>query len=177
MRTVKGFSLIELLVVIAIILIIMGMAIPRLTKGKTLALETGAIKAITTIHTAQAQYQSQFGKFAPALLYLGPPASGLPTAAAADLISADLASGERSGYKYNLQPTEAGYTISCPPDHLQHERNTLVLFGRLAGPATEFHARPGHSRKSRGSSQIKLAARSASRIRHTILWRSSCAES
>jgi len=115
MRTVKGFSLIELLVVIAIILIIMGMAIPRLTKGKTLALETGAIRAIQTIHTAQAQYQSQFGKFAPTLLDLGPPASGLPTAAAADLISADLASGERSGYKYNLQPTEAGYTISARP--------------------------------------------------------------
>jgi len=115
MRTVKGFSLIELLVVIAIILIIMGMAIPRLKEGKILALQTGAIKAITTIHTAQAQYQSQFGKFAPALLNLGPPASGLPTASAAALIGADLASAERSGYKYNLQPTEDGYTVTARP--------------------------------------------------------------
>jgi len=57
MRTIKGFSPIEIDVVIAIILITMGIAIPRVTKGKILARETGAIKAITTIQTAQAQYQ------------------------------------------------------------------------------------------------------------------------
>ena len=57
MRTIKDFSPIEIDVVIAIILIIMGIAIPRVTKGKILARETGAIKAITTIQTAQAQYQ------------------------------------------------------------------------------------------------------------------------
>jgi prepilin-type N-terminal cleavage/methylation domain-containing protein len=115
MRTVKGFSLIELLIVIAIILIIMGMALDPLKQAKMQALEAGAIKAVQTIHTAQAQYQSQYGKFAPALLNLGPPASGLPTAAAASLISGDLATGVRSGYKYNLQPTEDGYTVTARP--------------------------------------------------------------
>ena len=114
-RRIAGFSLIELLIVIAIILIILAMALPKLNKARMQAFETGAIKAVTTIHTAQAQYYSQFGKYATTLLELGPPTSGNANASAADLISSDLASGERSGYKYNLQPTEAGYTISARP--------------------------------------------------------------
>jgi len=53
-RRVMGFSLIELLVVIAIILIIMGMALPQLANAKMQALELGALKAISTIHTYSA---------------------------------------------------------------------------------------------------------------------------
>ena len=93
----NGFSLIELLVVIAIILIIMGMAMPQLQQAKRAALEAGAIRAITTIHTAQAQYQSQYGRFASTLAELGPPAG---------LIGAGLASGVKSGYKFALQAAE-----------------------------------------------------------------------
>ena len=47
-----GFSLIELLIVIAIILIILAVALPKLTKARTYAQEMAAVKAITTIHTA-----------------------------------------------------------------------------------------------------------------------------
>src|SRR6266852_2632672 len=115
MRTDKGFSLIELLVVIAIILIIMTMALPRLKEPKIQAQEMAALRAVTTIHTAQAQYQSQYGKFAPALLNLAPPASGFPTASAAGLIGPDLASGDRGEYKYNLQATEEGYIVTARP--------------------------------------------------------------
>jgi type IV pilus assembly protein PilA len=114
-RRVMGFSLIELLVVIAIILIIMGMAIPQLTDAKMRALELGALKAISTIHTAEAQYQSQYGRYASTLAELGPPATGAPSAACAGLISGGLASGQKSGYKYSLQPTDVGYTISANP--------------------------------------------------------------
>src|SRR5260370_2144991 len=89
----SGFSLIELLVVIAIILIIMGMAMPQLQQAKRAALEAGAMKAITTIHTAQAQYQSQYGRFASTLTELGPPAARSPIASAAGLIGAGLPSG------------------------------------------------------------------------------------
>jgi type IV pilus assembly protein PilA len=114
-RRVMGFSLIELLVVIAIILIIMGMAIPQLADAKMRALELGALKTISTIHTAQAQYQSQYGRYASTLAELGPPANGAPSAAAAGLISGGLASGQKSGYKYSLQPTDVGYTINANP--------------------------------------------------------------
>ena len=110
-----GFSLIELLVVIAIILIIMGMAIPQLANAKMQALEAGALKAISTIHTAQAQYQSQYGRYASTLAELGPPAAGVPNGSAAGLISRGFASSEKSGYKYTLVPTEVGYTINANP--------------------------------------------------------------
>src|SRR3954453_8400924 len=86
-----GFSLIELLIVIAIILIILAVALPKLTNARRYAQEMAAQKAITTIHTAQTQYYSQFGQYATTLAQLGPPASGSPGPNGAELIDRDLA--------------------------------------------------------------------------------------
>ena len=81
------------------------------------AQEMGAMKTITTIHTAEAQYFSQFGKFAGSLQELGPPASGAAGPSAADLIPGLLANtGEGSGYKYVLTLTATGYTVNANPD-------------------------------------------------------------
>ena len=114
-RKRRGFSLIELMIVIAIILIIATIALPKLNRAKMYAHETAAIKTLQTIHTAQTQYQSQFGKFAASLTELGPPQSGQPGPQAADLIDNNLASGEKSGYKYIVVGNQAGYTISAVP--------------------------------------------------------------
>lgn len=115
-RRQAGFSLIELLIVIAIILIILAIALPRLGRARMYAQEMGAMRTITTIHTAQAQYFSQFGKFAGSLPELGPPASGAAGPSAADLIPGGLAtSGEGSGYKYVLTLTPTGYTVIATP--------------------------------------------------------------
>ena len=57
-----GFSLIELLIVIAIILIILAVALPKLSNARKYAQEMASLKAITTIHTAETQYYSQFGR-------------------------------------------------------------------------------------------------------------------
>jgi type IV pilus assembly protein PilA len=115
-RRRAGFSLIELLIVIAIILIILAIALPRLGRARMYAQEMGAMKTVTTIHTAEAQYFSQFGKFAGTLTELGPPASGAAGPSAADLIPAGLAtSGEGSGYKYVLALTPTGYTVNATP--------------------------------------------------------------
>ena len=115
-RRQAGFSLIELLIVIAIILIILAIALPRLGRARMYAQEMGAMKTITTIHTAQAQYFSQYGKFADTLVELGPPASGAAGPSAADLIPNGLAStGEGSGYKYIMAVTPTGYTINANP--------------------------------------------------------------
>ncbi len=111
-----GFSLIELLIVIAIILVILTVAIPKFSKAVMGARETGAVKAITTIHTAQVQYYSSYNRFAASLQELGPPASGADGPSAAGLIERDLASGDKGGYKYTLAASPTGYTIIAVPD-------------------------------------------------------------
>lgn len=111
----SGFSLIELLIVIAIILIILAVALPKLTSARRYAQEMAATKAITTIHTAETQYYSQYGQYATSLAQLGPPASGTPGPNGAELIDRDLASGEKGGFKFVLQQTPTGYALAVNP--------------------------------------------------------------
>ncbi len=115
-RKTSGFSLIELLIVIAIILIILGIALPKLSKARMYAQETAAISTIArAIHPAEAQYFSQYGKYAVSLQELGPPTSGAPNPSASDLLPGDLAKGEKGGYKYTIQGTPTGYTVIAIP--------------------------------------------------------------
>lgn len=114
-RKRRGFSLIELLIVIAIILIIITIAVPNLTKARMHAQVTAAIAAIKTIHTAQVQYYSTYGKYASTLAELGPPTSGASNASAADLIASDLAGGEKQGYMFSLTGNGSGYVINAQP--------------------------------------------------------------
>jgi type IV pilus assembly protein PilA len=110
-----GFSLIELLIVIAIILIILAVAMPRLSKSRMYAQEMAALQAIKAIHSAQTMYYSTFGKYAETLAALGPPTSGAAGPAASDLIQEDLATGEKQGYKFTLTATPGGYVINANP--------------------------------------------------------------
>lgn len=111
----RGFSLIEIMIVVAIILVITSIAIPKINAQRMLAQETAALRTIQTIHTAQTQYFSQFGKYAASLTELGPPASGQSGPSAADLIPFDLAQGNKSGYTFTLQATPNGYTVNANP--------------------------------------------------------------
>ena len=112
----RGFSLIELLIVIAIILIIITIAVPRYNRVQMYMRETAAIKAIQTIHQMETQYQSQYGRYAVSLAELGPPASGAPSPAAADLIGNDLAQGIKQGYKFTVNGIAGGYQINANPE-------------------------------------------------------------
>jgi type IV pilus assembly protein PilA len=112
----RGFSLIELLIVIAIILIIITIAVPKYAKTQMFMKETAAISAIQTLHKMEVQYQSQYGRYAVSLVELGPPASGAPTPASADLIGNDLAQGTKQGYKFTLTGNQGGYVITAVPE-------------------------------------------------------------
>jgi len=75
-RRQTGFSLVELLVVISIILIILAIAIPSLQKARLNAAEVIVAREVQTIHQAETQYLSQYGRYARSLTELGPPANG-----------------------------------------------------------------------------------------------------
>jgi type IV pilus assembly protein PilA len=114
-RRTRGFSLIELLIVIAIILIILTIAVPKMGVAQMNAREMAVVREVQTVNTAQAQYMSQFGKFAATMAELGPPASGGPGPSAADLIPGSLAGGEKDGYTFTLAATPSGYTLNANP--------------------------------------------------------------
>ena len=114
-RARTGFSLVEMMIVIAIILIIVTVALPKLNRSRMYAQETAALQAIQALNIAEALYNSTFGHFADSLAQLGPSASGTPSESAADLISGDLAGGEKQGYRFTLRATPAGYGISAVP--------------------------------------------------------------
>jgi len=106
----------ELMIVVAIIFVLLAVALPKIGGAKMQANELAALRMIGTIHTAQTQYQSQFGKYAVTMQELGPPASGAAGAAAADLIPGDLAKGKKSGYLFQMQGTPGGYTLTIVPE-------------------------------------------------------------
>lgn len=114
-RQRRGFSLIELLIVIAIILIIAAIAVPKLNNARMHSQEMAAIRQISTIHQAQTQYYSQFGKFAESLAQLGPAEGANAGPAAADLIPGDLALGDKTGYRFTVTPSPEGYTVTAVP--------------------------------------------------------------
>ena len=116
-RNQRGFSLIELLIVIAIILIIAAIAVPKLNNQRMNAQEMAAIRQIGTIHTAQIQYYSQFGRYAATLAELGPPASGGQAGPqASDLIPKTLAEGKNTGYVFTVQAIPTGYSVTANPE-------------------------------------------------------------
>jgi type IV pilus assembly protein PilA len=111
----RGFTLIELMIVIAIIVVLVSIAAPQFSNYLMNAKETSAMGAIRTIHIAQTQYSSQFGRYATSLAELGPPASGQAGPAAAELIAGDLAQGVKGGFKFVLEQTPTGYRITATP--------------------------------------------------------------
>lgn len=110
-----GFSLVELLVTIAIILIILAIAIPSVESARLNADETAVMREVLTIHQAQMQYLSQFGRYANNLVELGPPDQGDAGPQAASLIPRSLASGEKNGYVFSMNPSATGYAVSAIP--------------------------------------------------------------
>ena len=101
----SGFTLMELLIVMSVILILMLVAIPSLLNMRSQANETSALQSLRAINQAQIQYQTNFpaNGFACSLAALGGnPSSGPPSATAAQMLQGDLATGQKSGYTFNI---------------------------------------------------------------------------
>ncbi len=100
-----GFTLMELLIVMSIMIILMLIAIPNFLSMKAQANETSAMQSLRAIYQAEIQYQTNFpaNGFACSLSALGGnPASGPPGPQAAQVLQGDLASGQKSGYTFNI---------------------------------------------------------------------------
>ncbi len=109
----RGFSLIELLIVVAIILIIAAIAIPSLLRARISANEASAVSSIHAVNTSEIAYAAAnpLIGFSALLTDLGPAAGGY--------IDAELASNNKSGYKFTYQAIGAApfnsYTFNADP--------------------------------------------------------------
>src|SRR6478752_989366 len=119
MRTIRqrrGFTLIELLIVISIILVILAIAVPKMNTQMQGAREMAVIREIGSIHQAETQYYSQFGKYAGNLTQLGPTVSGADGPEAANIFPKVLSDGKKNVFTYTLTATPTGYAITAIPD-------------------------------------------------------------
>jgi type IV pilus assembly protein PilA len=101
----RGFTLMELLFVMSIMIIPMFIAIPNFISMKAQADETSAIQSLRAIYQTQIQYQTDFpaSGFSCSLAALGGNASaGPPTSQVAQVLQGDLATGQKSGYTFNV---------------------------------------------------------------------------
>jgi len=90
---------------------------PKLARSRMFAQENAAIASIRTLHTAEVQFYSQYGRYATSLAELGPSATGVPGPAAADLIGVDLATGVKQGYRFTLiRGGDGGYKVNAVPE-------------------------------------------------------------
>jgi type IV pilus assembly protein PilA len=100
-----GFTLIELLIVMSVMLILMTLAVPQMLKVRKQTNETSAKASVRAISEAELQYSAAYptNGFACSIAALGgDPKSGAPTPQAAQLIPADLASGQKAGYTFAI---------------------------------------------------------------------------
>jgi len=130
-RTEEGFTLIELLIVMSVMLILMTLAVPQMLKLHKQGNETSAVQSVRTIGQAELQYNSAYpaNGFSCTLAALGgDPKSGAPTAQAAQMVTPDLASGQKAGYTFaitnctkvtvNNQDMITGYEITAVPNSI-----------------------------------------------------------
>lgn len=123
-----GFTLMELLIVMAIIVILLLMVSANVGLVMKKAHETSAIHSIKSITTAQIQYQSDYPSvgYACALSALGgDPNSGPPSQTGLQMLPADLASGDKSGYIFTVKCNKSsingtdranGYEVTAVPE-------------------------------------------------------------
>ncbi len=111
----SGTRIVLTLVCLCVAPLFVIIALPKYQKAQMFGRELGAIKAIQTIHQAEVQYQSKFGRYATSLEELSPPTNGPATPSASGLIGNDLSVGEKGQYKFTLTANAGGYVITAVP--------------------------------------------------------------
>lgn len=101
----SGFTLLEALVSISILMTLSVIAVSYFWKARLQANEASAVVSLRVIHTAEQSYFNTYQVgYSESLEELGPPTDGPASMDAADLIPADLTSGQKGGYVFDYRP-------------------------------------------------------------------------
>jgi type IV pilus assembly protein PilA len=127
----SGFTLLQLLLTLAAILVLMTAIVPTLEHATLHADENEAIASLKTLNQMEGEYAATYPDrgFTCSFTALGGRrGQKTPTADAAQLITPDLASGSKAGYRFsftrcttaerNGRPVVTGYALSAVPERL-----------------------------------------------------------
>ena len=149
----EGFTLIELLIVMSVILILMTLAIPQMLKLRKQANETSAVQSVRTIGNAELQYNQAYpaNGFSCSLTTMGGTPGTAPSSQSAEVLSPDLAGGNKSGYTFNVtnctkvtvnnQDMYTGFQVTAVPTSVGRtgdrgycmDANNLIKFDPAGG--------------------------------------------
>jgi Tfp pilus assembly protein PilE len=97
------FAILVFAGVIGTMVIVGGVAIPKMRQAQVRAAEVTAMQSLKLIHVAQAQYYSKHQQYAESLAELQPQLPG------------DLASGTKYGYRFRMRGSATSYEVHAEP--------------------------------------------------------------
>ncbi|MEK7866848.1 MAG: type II secretion system protein [Planctomycetota bacterium] len=95
----RGFTLIELLTVLLIIAILLAVAVPFMLRSRIAANEAAAIGAVRVLQGAEEQFRVENKRY-----------GTVPEMGATDLLTGDMASGNKTGYVFTAFVDPSNWT-------------------------------------------------------------------
>lgn len=117
LRTKKGFTLVELMIVLMVIGVVAALGTMSSLAARVRANEGIALNALKTVGSGAEMFRNSNNRYPDSLSELG-----------SDYISPDVATGQKSGYNYELKSGNSGATFTATASPMSPGRTGVRSF-------------------------------------------------